>query len=68
MFDVYSSDEVFITGTAAEIAPVVIVDKRTIGAGVPGTITRHLIDGFRKLTTSTGTPIFPHEKPPLKVQ
>lgn len=61
MFDVYSADELFITGTAAEVAPCVIVDSRVIGEGKPGPITKHLIEGFRKVTTSTGTPIYPDE-------
>lgn len=59
MFDVYAADEVFITGTAAEIAPCVEVDHRVVGNGKPGIVTKRLVDGFRKLTTSTGTPIFP---------
>jgi branched-chain amino acid aminotransferase len=67
MFDVYNADEIFITGTAAEIAPSVIVDNRTIGEGVPGKITKHLIEGFRKLTQTTGAPIFPTEKPAVRV-
>ena len=67
MFDVYGADEVFITGTAAEIAPCVVVDTRTIGSGAPGPITKHLIEGFRKLTQSTGTPIFPGESEKAKV-
>ncbi|MEA3199929.1 MAG: branched-chain amino acid aminotransferase [Thermoplasmata archaeon] len=58
MFDVYNADEVFITGTAAEVAPCVEVDHRVIGEGRPGPVTKRLIEGFRKLTTSTGTPIF----------
>lgn len=61
MFDVYNADEVFITGTAAEIAPCVIVDNRTIGDGKPGTVTKRLIEGFRRMTTTTGAPIFPEE-------
>lgn len=57
LFDVYNSDEVFITGTAAEIAPCVTVDDRRIGDGKPGPVTKRLIEGFRELTASTGTPI-----------
>jgi branched-chain amino acid aminotransferase len=68
MFDVYNADEVFITGTAAEIAPCVIVDNRTIGSGAPGTVTKHLIEGFRKVTHSTGAPIFPEEAAPVRVK
>ncbi len=57
MFDVYNADELFITGTAAEIAPCVNVDGRVIGTGKPGEATKDLIGGFRKMTTTTGTPI-----------
>ena len=48
--DVYIADECFLTGTAAEVIPVVKVDSRAIGCGVPGPITRDLIERFHKLT------------------
>jgi branched-chain amino acid aminotransferase len=48
--DVYIADECFLTGTAAEVVPVVKVDARTIGDGKPGPITRKLAESFRKLT------------------
>ena len=48
--DVYVADECFLTGTAAEVVPVVKVDSRTIGTGKPGPITRDLEKRFRKLT------------------
>ena len=48
--DVYIADECFLTGTAAEVIPVVKVDSRTIGCGVPGPVTRDLIERFHKLT------------------
>jgi branched-chain amino acid aminotransferase len=47
--DVHIADECFLTGTAAEVIPVVKVDNRTIGCGVPGPITRGLIERFHKL-------------------
>jgi len=50
--DVYVSDECFLTGTAAEVIPVVRVDSRKIGDGIPGQITRELIEKFHKLTRS----------------
>jgi branched-chain amino acid aminotransferase len=50
--DVYIADEVFLTGTAAEVIPVVKVDNRAIGAGTPGPITRDLIEKFHTLTRS----------------
>jgi len=48
--DVYIADECFLTGSAAEVIPVVKIDNRTIGDGKPGPITRDLIARFRKLT------------------
>ncbi|MBU4075233.1 MAG: branched-chain-amino-acid transaminase [Euryarchaeota archaeon] len=57
LFDIYTADEVFVTGTAAEIAPMTKVDGRIIGDGKPGQITRKLMAGFKKLTKKEGTPI-----------
>jgi branched-chain amino acid aminotransferase len=48
--DVYIADECFLTGTAAEVVPVVKVDSRTIGTGKPGPVTRDLEKRFKKLT------------------
>ncbi|HOU69978.1 MAG TPA: branched-chain-amino-acid transaminase, partial [Methanothrix sp.] len=42
LFDLYTADEVFVTGTAAEVAPVTKIDGRTIGDGKPGPITKEL--------------------------
>jgi branched-chain amino acid aminotransferase len=50
--DVYIADECFLTGTAAEVVPVVKVDSRRIGDGVPGPVTRDLMKRFRELTRS----------------
>ncbi len=50
--DVYVADESFLTGSAAEVIPVVKVDSRPIGDGVPGPITKKLIEQFHKLTRS----------------
>ena len=61
MFDVYAADEIYITGTAAEVAPCVTVDDRVIGDGKPGPVTRHIIQGFHRLTQNTGTPIYPEK-------
>ena len=52
------ADECFLTGTAAEVIPVVMIDKRVIGEGVPGTITQILMDKFHQLTQVIGTPIY----------
>ena len=57
LYDVWASNECFITGTAAEIGPVVEVDGRIIGDGKPGKVTRQLMKAFRELVTTTGTPI-----------
>jgi len=48
--DVYIADECFLTGTAAEVVPVVKVDDRPIGDGLPGPITRDLMQRFKTLT------------------
>ena len=52
--DLFNADEVFLTGTAAEIVPVVKIDGRTIGHGVPGPVTKQLQHAFRQLTTTGG--------------
>ncbi len=55
--EIYNAEECFLTGTAAEIIPVVKVDKRIIGSGKPGKVTRNLLCEFRKLTAREGVPI-----------
>ena len=55
--DVFVADECFLTGTAAEIVPVVKADGRSIGNGKPGPITARIIARFRRVTRETGTPI-----------
>ncbi len=49
-YDVYTADEAFLTGTAAEIAPIKSLDGRQIGAGPIGPVTRTLMDRFKALT------------------
>jgi branched-chain amino acid aminotransferase len=56
LFDVYTADECFLTGTAAEVIPVVKVDGRTIGSGLPGEMTKRLEEAFRTLTKTEGVP------------
>ncbi len=56
--DVFIADECFLTGTAAEIIPVIEVDGRRIGTGKPGPIGARMIARFRQLTRETGTPIY----------
>ncbi|MGD0651269.1 MAG: branched-chain-amino-acid transaminase [Verrucomicrobiia bacterium] len=58
-YDLMTADECFLTGTAAEIAPVATIDCRPIGSGKPGLLTLKLMSEFRKLTCSEGTPITP---------
>ncbi|MCX7804309.1 MAG: branched-chain-amino-acid transaminase [Planctomycetota bacterium] len=48
-YDLYTADEVFLTGTAAEIIPAVKIDGRVIGTGKPGPVTMDLLARFRKL-------------------
>ncbi len=57
-YDVYNADECFITGSAAELVPIVKVDGRQIGEGKPGSKFNQLLQAFRNLTRTTGTPIF----------
>jgi branched-chain amino acid aminotransferase len=52
--ELYVADECFLTGTAAEIIPVVKVDGRIIGSGKPGEMTLSLIAQFRELTKKDG--------------
>ncbi|RYD17580.1 MAG: branched-chain-amino-acid transaminase [Verrucomicrobiaceae bacterium] len=55
-YDIYTADECFLTGTAAEVIPVVALDRRTIGSGKPGPFTERFLKAFHELATSTGTP------------
>ena len=52
--DVCNADECFLTGTAAEIIPVVDIDGRKIGEGTPGKITKQLLADFRELAGADG--------------
>jgi len=56
-YDLYTADEVFVTGTAAEIGPIVKIDGGTIGDGKVGPVTRRLMAAFREVTEREGTPI-----------
>jgi branched-chain amino acid aminotransferase len=47
-YDLYNADECFLTGTGAEIVPVVRIDGRTIGSGRPGPVTGKIIAAFRE--------------------
>ena len=57
VYQVYTSDECFLTGTAAEIVPVARVDGRVIGDGRPGPITKRLMARFKEVTLTEGVPV-----------
>lgn len=54
-YDVFNADEAFLTGSAAEVVPVIELDARVIGTGKPGKITGKILDAFRKKVTRDGT-------------
>ncbi|NPE27735.1 branched-chain-amino-acid transaminase [Methanococcoides sp. SA1] len=58
LFDMYTADEIFVTGTAAEAAPITLLDGRKIGDGSVGPITKAAVTAFEEVTGSVGTPIF----------
>jgi len=55
--ELYTADEAFVTGTMGGLAPVVRVDGRAIGDGIPGPLTRRLAALFADLTATAGTPV-----------
>ncbi|MCX7828883.1 MAG: branched-chain-amino-acid transaminase [Thermanaerothrix sp.] len=57
-FDLYTADEVFLTGTAAEVVPVTRIDGRAIGGGKPGKMTLRLKQAFSDLVSREGHPIY----------
>lgn len=56
--DVYVADEVFLTGTAAEVIAVIKVDGRVIGEGKPGPVTNDLLASFRELVQQDGVKVY----------
>ncbi|MCD4821745.1 MAG: branched-chain-amino-acid transaminase [Methanococcoides sp.] len=58
LFDMYTADEIFVTGTAAEAAPITLLDGRKIGDGSVGPITKAAVAAFEEVTGTIGTPIF----------
>ncbi len=56
--DIYSADECFLTGTGAELVPVISLDERKIGNGRPGPLTAKLLKEFRKLRVGEGEDLF----------
>jgi len=57
-YEIFTGDECFLTGTAAEAVPVVVVDERVVGDGKPGAITKRLIDVFRIKTAQDGYQVY----------
>jgi branched-chain amino acid aminotransferase len=57
-YDVFNADECFLTGTGAELVPVVKVDGRVIGTGKPGPLTKALVERYHALTKTSGEPIY----------
>lgn len=57
-YDLFNADECFLTGTGAEIVPVVKIDGRVIGTGKPGKVTRTLEARYHALTKTSGEPIY----------
>jgi len=53
----YTADELFVTGTMGGLAPVIAVDGRTIGKGRPGVLTARLTASYAALTARSGTPV-----------
>jgi branched-chain amino acid aminotransferase len=57
-YDLFNADECFLTGTGAEIMPVIKIDGRVIGQGKPGKLTLKLIEEYKILTKVSGEPIY----------
>jgi branched-chain amino acid aminotransferase len=57
-YDLFNADECFVTGTGAEIMPVVKIDGRAIGTGKPGPVTGRLVREYHALTQVSGEPIY----------
>ena len=57
-YDMFNADECFLTGTGAELIPVVKMDGRVIGNGKPGPLTRKLVQEYHSLTNRSGEPIY----------
>ena len=55
--DVFTADECFLTGTAAEVIPAVQLDRRIIGDGAPGPITKALVERFHEYVKNVGAPV-----------
>lgn len=56
--ELFNADECFLTGTGAELVPVVKIDGRVIGTGKPGPVTKQLVTQYHALTNASGEPIY----------
>ncbi len=54
-FEIYTADEVFFSGTAAEIAPIIEIDHRVIGEGKPGELTKRISSAYKDLVSGNST-------------
>ena len=66
LVQLYNADEVFVTGTMGGIAPVIQIDGRVIGDGLPGPVTARLTTLLADLTTSTGTVVCQSTPEPVR--
>ncbi len=66
-FEVFDADECFMTGTAAEVVPVVKVDARPIGTGRPGRMTKKLNRKFRQIVSLEGSCLTENKKRPARI-
>jgi branched-chain amino acid aminotransferase len=57
-YDLINAEECFLTGSAAELMPIVKIDGRVIGAGKPGPVTKKLVTQYHALTKASGEPIY----------
>jgi branched-chain amino acid aminotransferase len=57
-YDLFNADECFLTGTGAEVVPVVKIDGRVVGTGKPGPVTESLVAQYHALTKASGEPIY----------
>jgi branched-chain amino acid aminotransferase len=57
-YDLFNAEECFLTGTGAEVVPVVKIDGRVIGTGKPGPVTKDLVAQYHALTKVSGEPIY----------
>jgi branched-chain amino acid aminotransferase len=57
-YDLFNADECFLTGSGAEVVPIVKIDGRSIGSGKPGPVTQRLVAQYHALTKVSGEPIY----------